>query len=52
MILFWGVGMRRPDRQVAVLLENLSHVVTDLEKGSLVVFEAGRIRIRALPIAG
>lgn len=41
VILFRGVGMRRPDRQAAVLLENLSHVVTDLEKEVLSCLRPG-----------
>lgn len=52
VILFRRDGTRRPDRQIALLLENLSRVSDDLEEGSLVVFEAERIRIRSLPIAG
>jgi predicted nuclease of predicted toxin-antitoxin system len=52
VILFRGSGTRRPDRQISLLLGNLPRVSEALEEGSLVVFEAERIRIRSLPIAG
>ena len=51
VILFRGSGTRRPDQQISLLLENVSRVSEALEEGSVVVFEAERIRIRSLPIA-
>lgn len=52
VVLFRGRGTRRPDQQSALLLENLPRLSEDLEEGSLVVFEADRIRVRTLPVVG
>ena len=52
VILFRRASDRRPDAQVRLLLANLPSVAEDLEKGSVVVLEDLRVRIRRLPIAG
>lgn len=52
VVLFRGRGTRRPDQQSALLLENLPQLSENLAEGSLVVFEADRVRVRALPIGG
>lgn len=52
IILFRRSTERSPDRQVKLLLTNLPAVQKDLEKGSIVVFEQTRIRVRQLPIKG
>jgi len=41
---------KRPKSQVALLLANLRNIHEALEKGSIIVFEATRIRVRSLPI--
>jgi predicted nuclease of predicted toxin-antitoxin system len=49
-ILFRRGLERHPEKQLKLLLANLSLIQNDLEKGSIIVFEQNRIRIRSLPI--
>ena len=50
VILFRRSSGRHPVKQLSLLLANFSVIQNSLEKGSVVVFEQNRIRIRPLPI--
>jgi predicted nuclease of predicted toxin-antitoxin system len=49
VILFRRGSQRHPSQQVELILKNLPHIQGSLQKGSIVVFEQHRIRIRSLP---
>lgn len=50
VILLRGPSQRRPEAQADLLMQNLPAITEALERGSIIVFEEARIRIRALPI--
>jgi len=51
VILFRLSTQHHPDRQIRLLLANLSDLSVDLDRGCIAVFEDTRIRVRPLPIA-
>lgn len=50
VILFRGRAPRRPERQVALLLDNLQLIHAELETGAIVTIYENRLRIRRLPV--
>jgi predicted nuclease of predicted toxin-antitoxin system len=50
VVLFRRGSDRRPEKQVTLLLSNLSMIQDALEQGAIVVFEEARLRIHTLPI--
>jgi predicted nuclease of predicted toxin-antitoxin system len=50
VILFRGRSPRRPERQAALLLANLSIIRRELDRGAIVTIYETRLRIRRLPI--
>ncbi|MGD2085144.1 MAG: DUF5615 family PIN-like protein [Candidatus Aminicenantes bacterium] len=50
VIIFRRTRNRKPLEQVVLLISNLDQIVDSLRKGSIVIIEDIRIRIRNLPI--
>lgn len=52
VVIFRRSSGRRPEQQAKLFLEQLPRVADSLERGSVVVIEEDRLRVRALPIGG
>ena len=52
VLLFRRGVTRRPDGQAELLIANLPSLAGELIRGSLIVIEHNRIRVRSLPILG
>ncbi len=50
VVLFRRGTPRRPEAQAGLLIENLPAIESELQRGAIVAFYEGRIRIRRLPI--
>lgn len=50
VIIFRRTKNRKPIEQVNLLIANLKEIESSLERGSIVIIEDKRIRIRSLPI--
>ncbi|MGH3146663.1 MAG: DUF5615 family PIN-like protein, partial [Rubrobacter sp.] len=52
VLIFRRSSGRRPEEQARLLLRQLPRITDALERGSVVVIEEDRLRIRALPMVG
>jgi predicted nuclease of predicted toxin-antitoxin system len=52
VILFRHGASRIPKRQSEILLANLPTIEAPLNNGAIIVFDAGRLRARSLPVFG
>jgi len=50
VIIFRRTKNRKPPEQVNLLIANLKEIESSLERGSIIIIEDKRIRIRSLPI--
>jgi predicted nuclease of predicted toxin-antitoxin system len=51
VVLFRKGSPRTPPQQSALLLANLSAVKEELQRGAIVTFHSGRLRVRLLPLS-
>jgi predicted nuclease of predicted toxin-antitoxin system len=50
VMLLRGPSQRPPEAQAELILQNLPALAESIDKGSVIVFEETRIRVRMLPI--
>jgi predicted nuclease of predicted toxin-antitoxin system len=51
-ILFRSLTERKPERQAALLIQQINTLQESLERGCIVVIDSTRVRVRPLPIGG
>jgi predicted nuclease of predicted toxin-antitoxin system len=51
-VILFRRSLRRPDKQIQFLLNNLLNLEQPLREGSIIILEDMRIRVRSLPIGG
>ena len=51
-VILFRRGPRKPTEQLQLLVSNLAAIEEPIERGSIIVIEVSRIRVRRLPVGG